>query len=100
MKRGFNQVPVETDVMIPLRPLTELAAHKQEFFPRMAKHKPVKEAQIRKLLPFITRHLVEHRPFPVDHFIMGKGEDEILAERIHQAERYLVMVIAAKNRIG
>src|SRR5215467_15916220 len=93
-------MPLETRVMIPLQPLSELIPHEQQFFPRMPEHETIEQTQVGKLLPFIARHLSYHRALPVDHFIVREGQDKVLTERVHQAERDLVMLVAAKNRVG
>src|SRR5262249_22643469 len=81
------------------QPLSELIPHEQQFFPRMPEHETIEQTQVGKLLPFIARHLCYHRAFAVDHFIMRERQDKVLTKGVHQAERDLVMPVAAQNEI-
>src|SRR5580693_4130700 len=95
----LQEGPVETRIVVPLRPLAELAAHEKEFFAGMAEHEAVKKAQIGELLPIIARHFSDHGTFSVDNLIMGIRQDEIFRESVQQAKSDFVVMIAAEDRI-
>ena len=99
MQRLVEQVPVEAVVVVPLARLAELAAHEHQLLARMRVHEPVERAQGRRLLPVVAGDLGEHRAFAVHHFVMRKRQDEILAERVNQRERQVLMAPAAVDRI-
>src|SRR4030042_972867 len=85
--------------MIPLIPLAELPSHKDQLLSRVTIHISEQESEVRKLLPFISWHLPEERPFSINHFIVGKGKNEILKEGIPDAEGQLVVTILPKNGV-
>ena len=58
VNRRFKQVPIQTFRFIPFAPLSELATHEQKLLAGMRPHVTVQRAQVRKLLPFVARHLV------------------------------------------
>jgi hypothetical protein len=45
--------------MLPLIPLADFAAHKQEFLGRLGIHVAKKEPQVGELLPVVARHLTQ-----------------------------------------
>src|SRR5712671_5897629 len=89
----FEQMPVETLVVVPFVPLAEFAASEQHLLARPRPHVAVKRAQVRKLLPAITRHLREQRPLAVNDFIMGQRQDEVLTPRVEKAEGDIAMMV-------
>src|SRR5665809_10988 len=91
--------PVELGIVIPLAVLGDLASHEKQFLARMRPHIGVERAQVRELPPRITGHLVEERPFAVDDLVVAQWEYEVLAERIHQCERELIVVKPAMNGV-
>src|SRR6516164_10856359 len=60
MERILEQMPVEALIMVPFRPLAEFTSHEKQFFAGMRKHPAVKQSEVRKLLPGIPGHLVDH----------------------------------------
>ena len=66
-----EQMPVQAPLVAPFVPLPKLSPHEQQLLPRMRPHPGIEHPQIRKLLPPIPRHLVDHRSLPVHHLIMA-----------------------------
>ena len=85
--------------MVPLAALSELIAHKQQFFTREGEQPAVVGAQVGKLLPGIPRHAVENRFFAVHHFIVGERQHKIFGVVVEHAEGHFVMMVAAMHRI-
>ena len=79
-----EQIPVEALVRVPLHPLPEFAAHKQQLLARMRVLEGVERAQVCKLLPGITRHFCEQRALAVHDFIVREDEDKIFREGVEQ----------------
>src|ERR1700730_2356262 len=79
-----KQMPIEAAGFAPFIALGEFLAHEEEFLPGMRVLIAVKQAEIREVLPGLAGHFVEQRVFSVDHFIMGKREEEILGEGIEE----------------
>ena len=61
-----------------------LSEHEKKLLARMGVHPGVKQAQIRKFLPRVARHLVEHRTLAVDHLVVTEDEHEVLMEGVQQ----------------
>src|SRR6516164_3447406 len=60
MERILEQMPVEALIMVPFRPLAEFTSHEKELFARMRIHPAIEHSEVRKLLPGVPRHLVDH----------------------------------------
>src|SRR3546814_9726145 len=65
----------------------------------MPPHEAVIGAQGGGLLPIVAGHLVEQRALAVHHLVMAEGQDEVLTERVQQAERHVVMMVSAMHRL-
>ena len=52
----LKKMPLQTSVMRPFRPLSELASHEQELFCGLRVHVGVQQAHIREFLPEIAGH--------------------------------------------
>src|SRR6516225_10143274 len=76
----LEQMPVQALIMVPFRPLAEFTSHEEQFFAGMRIHPGIKHSEVRKLLPGIPRHLVEHRTLAINHFVMAQHENEILVK--------------------
>ena len=76
----IEEMPVQAVIVFPFDELAEFAAHKQ-VFTRMRHPVAIKGPEAGKFLPVIVRHLVQERPFAVDDFIMGQGQDEVFRKR-------------------
>jgi hypothetical protein len=55
----LQQVPLQRFVVVPLVPLTEIAAHEQQLLTGMRPHVTVREPQVREPLPQVAGHLVQ-----------------------------------------
>src|SRR6516165_1597241 len=99
MRRLPEQMPVERMVMAPFIFLAELAAHEQELLAGMAEHEAVIGAQTGEALPLIARHAAENRTLAVHDLVMGERQDEVLEERVMQAEKDLAVMMLAVDRI-
>ena len=97
--RQSRKLPIELAVVVPFAALTEFAAHEKQLLARMPVHPGEKHPQIRELLPFIARHLIEKRTLAVDDLVVAEHENEMLRERVHEREGDAVVMEAAKDRI-
>ena len=95
----FQQAPGELGLVIPFRRGAEFIAHKKQFSAGMGHHIGIQQAQVGKFLPVIARHLIEHRRFSVDHFIMAQREDEVLVKVVRHTEAELVLVVATEDGV-
>ena len=94
-----EQGPIQLGVVMPFNPLSELAPHEQKL---LAGHRVlivVQKPQVGELLPGIAGHLRQQRPLAVDDFVVRERQHEILGEGIHHAERELVLVMLAVDRL-
>ena len=93
----FQESPLQARLLVPLIHLAEILSHKQKFLSRMTHHKAVGGAEVRELLLLgIPRHLTCQRTFSVDHLVVGKYQDELLAVGIEHAEGQLPVVVMAE----
>ncbi|MNS29231.1 hypothetical protein D3C72_612260 [compost metagenome] len=99
VQAGVEQVPVQAEVVVPLLPLAELAAHEGELLARVAGHEAEQQAQVGELLPGVAGHLVEQRLLEVHHLVVREGQHELLGQVIHDAEGQVVVVEAAVDRV-
>src|SRR6516162_6906723 len=95
----FEKMPIKRMVMAPFAFLAELATHEQKLLAGVSEHEAVIGAQIGKTLPFIARHAPENRTLAVHNLVMGERQDEVLEERIVQAEEDLAVMMLAVDRI-
>ena len=65
----------------------------------MTEHESVIGAQIREPLPVVARHAAEDRALAVHDFVVRQRQDEILGECVVQAERDLLVMVLAIDRI-
>ena len=95
----LRQMPVKAGIPLPLNELAELAALEQKLLARMS-HPVAKEGtEAGKLLPVVTRHLVDQGALAMHYLVMGQRQYEILAESIHHGEGNLVMMPLSVDRI-
>ena len=99
MRIPLQQMPVKAAGFTPLVALCKFLAHKEKFLSWMCVVVAIQQAQIGKLLPQIAGHFVEQRVFAVDNFIVRKGKNEILRERIEHRESDLVVLVFTMDRI-
>ena len=99
MLRLFEQVPVETLIVIPFFDLPEFAAHEEEFFSRMSVHPGKEHSEIGKFLPFIARHLHQERAFAVHDLIVTEHENKMFLKSVEQRERNVAVMKPAVDRI-
>ena len=92
-------MPVERAIVIPLALLAEFAAHEHQLLAGMAEHERVVSAQIGKAPPIVAGHPAQYRALAVDDFIVRQRQDEILRERVLQAEQDVAVVMLAVDRI-
>src|SRR5205807_5567736 len=86
-------------VVAPFACLTVLASYVQECLAWMSEHQAVIGAQIGKTLPLVARHAAEKRTLAVHDLVMGERQDEVLEERVVQAEKDLAVMMLAVDRI-
>ena len=68
--RIVEREPVETAVMVPFPLLRDLASHEQQLLAGMTPHEAVIRSKIGKALPFVTRHLADHRAFSINDLVV------------------------------
>src|SRR6185369_5808979 len=68
--RILQHVPFQAHIVRPLPHLTEFAAHEQHLLARLGVHVTEQQAQIRELLPLVSRHFADERSFAVDYLIV------------------------------
>ena len=66
----LQKEPVQFPLLAPLSVLSEILSHEQQLFARLAKHEGITDLKILELLILLSRHLVDHRAFQMNHFIM------------------------------
>src|ERR1700759_5850973 len=91
-------MPVEASLLAPLAPLADLAAHKEKLLAGMRPHVCVERPEACELLLRRPEHLVQHRAFHVDDFVVREGEYEVLAPRVCQAEGDVGVEVAAGGK--
>ena len=79
---------------------SEFAAHEEQLFAGMREHVAEEQTQVGEFLPVVARHFGEQRVFAVDHFIVRKRQNEILAEGVQQRKGQVVVVELAMDGIG
>src|SRR5271165_6756546 len=85
--QGFaEELPVETDIVIPLALLGELTAHEEKLFAGMGPHKSEIGAKIREALPTVARHLTDQRSLAVHDLVVAERKDKVLVKCIKQPE--------------
>ena len=63
MQVFFSQVPVQTNLFIPLVKLAEILSHEQKLLARMSQHEGVAGFQIGKFITKEAGHFVDHGTF-------------------------------------
>ena len=94
-----EQIPVKLSRLTPLLKLSELLSHKKQFLTRVTHHKGISGFQILKFVIVLSGHLVDHRAFQMDNFIMRQYQNVLLAEGIGHGEGHLIMVEFSEIRI-
>jgi hypothetical protein len=85
--------------VVPFLPLTELPSHEKELLAGVAEHVAEEQPETGSFLPVVSGHLGEEGMFTVHHFVVRKGEAEILREGVHETERELILVVFSENGI-
>ncbi|MDI2023277.1 hypothetical protein PJL18_03825 [Paenarthrobacter nicotinovorans] len=86
VSRNVGEEPVQSVLLGPLRFLAELSTHEDELLAGVRPLVREEGTKVGQLLPAVARHLAQHGAFPMDHFVMADGQEEILRERINQRE--------------
>src|ERR1700737_3619019 len=100
MQRILEQVPVKALVVVPLRPLPEFATHKEQFLAGVSVHPGVEHSEIRKLLPGVSRHLVDKRSLAMNDFVMAQHQNEMLVEGVDQRKGRIALMKSAMDRLA
>ena len=100
MRLILFQQPVKLLVIAPLDKLSELAAHKEQFFSRMRVHKQIQKPQLRKLFFIAAPHLIQQRTLSVHHLVMRERQNIIFRKRVHHREGQLIMIALAKQGVA
>ena len=95
----LQHVPFEAGIVVPLAYLAELVAHEEQLLAGLGVHVAEEQPQIGELLPVVARHLAEQRALAVHDLVVRERQHEILVKGVEHAERELVVVVLAVNRI-
>ncbi len=74
----LEKMPVQTRIMTPLPPLSELTPHKEVLLARMGVHITDEKAEICKPLPVIPWHPADQGSFSMDDLVVREWEQEVL----------------------
>ena len=99
MARLTQKIPVQFSLLAPLLILAEVLSHEQQFLAGMADHIGISCLQVFKFVLTQAGHLVDHRTLQMNHFVMRKDQDKVLAVGIGYGEGHLIMVIFSEIRI-
>src|SRR5437762_13902052 len=66
----------------------------------MRPHISIKQTEVSKFLPFISRHFMYHRAFAMYYLIMAQRPHKVLIIIIHDAESEFILVKLSEKRIG
>ena len=91
-----REIPVQRNLFVPFMELAEILSHEQELLAGMAHHESIAGFQIGELVPAKAGHLVNHGAFQMNHLIVGKDQDIVLACKVGESESHAVMVIFAE----
>ena len=94
-----HQVPLETDVVIPLMMRRELRAHEEQRLTWARDRVADERAQIGETLPHIAGHFLQQRLLEVHDFIVRQRIHESFAVLVHHGERELVVRSLSEERI-
>ncbi len=99
MRGVVEQEPWQRLGVVPFAPLAELAPLKQQLLAGVREHVPEEGTHIGGLLPGIAGHLVDERPLPVHHLVVGERQDEVLVVGVEHREREVCVLPAPVDRI-
>ena len=94
-----EEPPVELRVRVPLGPLPELSTHEQQLLAGVSPHPGVEGTEVGPLLPVVAGHLRDERTLAVHDLVVAQRQDEVLGERVQQAEGEVVVVVLAVYRL-
>src|ERR1700736_3312283 len=97
--RQFEQMPIETSIVVPFLDLSKFAPHEEQLLAGMSVHPRVKHAEVGKLLPFVARHFHKERALAVHDFVVTEHENEVFLERVEQREGDVAVMKPAIDRI-
>ena len=72
-----QQIPIQLTVCVPLVPLADLRAHKQQFLSRMCQKVCVKSPEGEELIFIVAGHFAHQRPLHMYHLVMKEGQENI-----------------------
>ena len=98
--RPLQKIPLQALVVVPLVPLAELAAHEQQLLAGLGEQEAEEKAEVGEALPVVARHAREEGALAVHDLVVGERQDEVLVEGVEVAERQLVVVEPAEERIA
>ncbi len=79
-------------VVVPLALLRQLGALEQQLLAGVRPHPAVERPQVGEALPPVARHLAQQRALEVHDLVVAERQHEVLAPRVDQAEREVVVV--------
>ncbi len=92
--------PVELLIVVPLAPHAELAAHEQQLLAGQRPLIAIEQAERGVALPRIAGDLADQRVLPVHDLVVGERQHVVLGVRVDRAERELLVVVPAIDRVA
>ena len=99
LHRKMKNIPILLPLLIPLAELTDLIAHKVQFFARVSEHVRVQGPGLRKLLFIIAGHLLNDRRLSMHHFIVRQRKQIVFIIKILHGEGELMIILRTIRRI-
>ncbi len=100
MRLKLQQMPIQADIMVPFTPLAKFTSHENQFLSWLGKHVAKQNPKVCKLLPAISRHLIQERALTMNHLIVRKRQHVVFRKGIKPAEGQLLMVMLAVDWIA
>ena len=99
MRIVAEQHPIELLLEVPLRELTEFAAHEQQLLAGVRHHVAEERTHSCEFFFVIARHFVYQRALAVNHLVMRNRQNEILGKRIEKRECQAVVIIFSEKPV-
>ena len=92
--------PFKFLILTPLDELRELVTHEVQLLPRMSHLEQVEKPDSGELTPGVARHTPYERELAVDDLIMRKRQNIVLAVRVCNSKRQLVVAARPEREVG
>ena len=95
----IQEQPIQALGEIPLDELAKLIAHEAELLAGGGHLVAPQQAQIGEFPEIIAGHLVDQAVLAMNHFVVGKGQNEILRESVGHGEGHSVVIVFPVDRV-